>query len=123
MKPIYLLFCCFFLTNILYAQKNQFGNNSKAGKYYFVRGIRLYTEEYGKGKPLLLLHGNGGSISSMSDIIPYFSKNYRTIVLDSRAHGKSIDSGERILVYMDLAKKIWEQKEKYFISFYKNSKK
>jgi pimeloyl-ACP methyl ester carboxylesterase len=96
MKPIYLLFCFFFLTNILYAQKNQFGNNSKAGKYYFVRGIRLYTEEYGKGKPLLLLHGNGGSISSMSDIIPYFSKKYRTIVLDSRAHGKSIDSGDSL---------------------------
>ena len=49
-----------------------------------------------RGNLFLLLHGNGGSISSMSDIIPYFSKNYRTIVLDSRAHGKSIDSGDSL---------------------------
>jgi pimeloyl-ACP methyl ester carboxylesterase len=96
MKPIYLLFCCLFITNFLSAQKNNYGNNNKAGKYYDVRGIKLYTEEYGKGMPLLLIHGNGGSISSMSGIIPYFSKKYRTISLDSRAHGKSIDSGDSL---------------------------
>ena len=96
MKPTCLLFCCLFLSNLLYAQNDQFGNNSKAGKYYTVRGIKLYTEEYGTGKPLVLFHGNGGSISSMSAIIPYFSKKYRTIALDSRAHGKSVDSGDSL---------------------------
>ena len=94
--PVCLLFCCLFMSNFLYAQENQYGNNNKAGKYYFVRGIKLYTEEYGTGKPLVLLHGNGGSISSMSSIIPYFSKKYRTIALDSRAHGKSVDSGDSL---------------------------
>ena len=96
MKPICLLFYYLFLSNLLYAQNDQFGNNSKAGKYYTVRGIKLYTEEYGTGKPLVLFHGNGGSISSMSGIIPYFSKKYRTIALDSRAHGKSVDSGDSL---------------------------
>jgi len=96
MKPTCLLFCCLFLSNLLNAQNDQFGNNSKAGKYYTVRGIKLYTEEYGTGKPLVLFHGNGGSISSMSAIIPYFSKKYRTIALDSRAHGKSVDSGDSL---------------------------
>ncbi len=96
MKAIYILICCLFLTNLLYAQEIEYGNNTKAGKYYNIKGIKLYAEEYGKGKPLLLLHGNGGSISSMSSIIPYFSKNYRTIVLDSRAHGKSIDTGDSL---------------------------
>jgi pimeloyl-ACP methyl ester carboxylesterase len=96
MKPIYLLFCCLILSYSLYAQEYQYGNNSEAGKYYYLRGIRLYAEEYGEGKPLLLLHGNGGSISSMSTIIPYFSKKYRTIILDSRAHGNSIDSGDSL---------------------------
>lgn len=96
MKPICLLFCCLFLSNFLYAQKYQYGNNPRAGKYYEVRGLKLYTEEYGKGKPLLLLHGNGGSISSMAGIIPYFSERYRTIALDSRAHGKSIDTGDSL---------------------------
>ena len=32
----------------------------------------------------------------MSGIIPYFSKKYRTIALDSRAHGKSVDSGDSL---------------------------
>jgi pimeloyl-ACP methyl ester carboxylesterase len=96
MKPIHFLFCCLFINNLLYAQNDQYGNNSKAGKYYSVRGIKLYTEEYGTGKPLVLIHGNGGSISSMSSIIPFFSKAYRTIVIDSRAHGKSVDSGDSL---------------------------
>jgi pimeloyl-ACP methyl ester carboxylesterase len=96
MKSVCLLFCCLFLSNSLHAQENQYGSNSNAGKYYFIRGIKLYAEEYGEGKPLLLLHGNGGSISSMSSIIPYFSKKYRTIVLDSRAHGNSVDSGDSL---------------------------
>jgi pimeloyl-ACP methyl ester carboxylesterase len=96
MKPISLLLCCLLLSSFLYAQKNVFGNNSNVGKYYYLRGIKLYTEEYGQGKPLLLLHGNGGSISSMSSIIPYFSERYRTIAVDSRAHGKSIDSNDSL---------------------------
>jgi pimeloyl-ACP methyl ester carboxylesterase len=73
-----------------------YGNNAVAGKYYEVRGIKLYAEQYGKGKPLLLIHGNGGSISSMSSIIPYFSDKYRVIATDSRAHGRSIDTGDSL---------------------------
>jgi len=96
MKSICLLFCCLVLSNFLNAQKIQYGNNADAGKYYNVRGIKLYAEEYGTGKPLVLLHGNGGSISSMSGIIPYFSKNYRTIAIDSRAQGKSTDQGDSL---------------------------
>ena len=96
MKPYYLLFFCLFLTSFIYAQEIQYGNNSKAGKYYEVRGIKLYVEEYGKGQPLVLIHGNGGSISSMSTILPYFSEKYRTIAVDSRAHGKSIDNGDSL---------------------------
>lgn len=96
MKPIYLLLCCLFLANFHCKRKIEYGNNPKAGKYYDVNGVKLYVEEYGKGKPLLLLHGNGGSISAMSSIIPYFSERYRTIALDSRAHGKSIDSGDSL---------------------------
>lgn len=90
------MFCSLLLSNFLYAQTVQYGNNTVAGKYYDVRGIKLYAEEYGSGKPLLLLHGNGGSISSMESIIPFFSKEYRTIAIDSRAHGKSTDAGDSL---------------------------
>ena len=68
-----------------------YGNNQAAGKYYNIRGIQLYCEVYGTGKPLLMIHGNGGSIKAFSKTIPYFAKKYKVIAVDSRAHGKSTD--------------------------------
>ena len=68
-----------------------YGNNAAAGKYYNIRGIKMYTEVYGKGKPLLMIHGNGGSMAAFSKNVPYFSKKYMVILVDSRAHGKSTD--------------------------------
>ncbi len=73
-----------------------YGDNAAAGKYYAVRGIKMYTEEYGKGKPLLLIHGNGGHISAFSNNIPYLSKRYRVIAVDSRSHGKTIDDNDSL---------------------------
>jgi pimeloyl-ACP methyl ester carboxylesterase len=96
MKSVLLLLCSLLISSILVAQKADYGNNTQAGQYYDVRGIKIYTEEYGTGRPLVLIHGNGGSISSMKSIIPLFSKNYRTIAIDSRAHGKSTDQGDSL---------------------------
>lgn len=95
-KNIVLFICGLLFVNFIHAQEIHYGNNPKTGKYYSVRGINIYTEEYGKGKPLVMIHGNAGDISSMSSIIPYFSETYRTIILDSRAHGKSIDTGDSL---------------------------
>ncbi len=92
MQKVFLLLFLFAFTKTTYCQsKIDYGNNENAGKYYTVRGIKMYEETYGNGKPLLLIHGNGGSIKSMASIIPYFSKRYKVIATDSRAHGKSID--------------------------------
>lgn len=91
--------CLLFITfsNSTFGQtKIEYGNNTTVGKYYKVRGINIYTEQYGEGKPLVMLHGNGGSISSMKSIIPYFSQKYKVIALDSRAQGKSIDRTDSI---------------------------
>lgn len=77
-----------------------YGSNVSAGKYISTRGIKFYYEVYGKGEPLLLIHGNGGSISSMNHQIPYFSKYYRVIAVDSRAQGKSIDYGDSLTYEM-----------------------
>ncbi|MDN3547224.1 alpha/beta fold hydrolase [Mucilaginibacter aquaedulcis] len=76
--------------------KVNYGDNAAVGKYYNVRGIKLYTETYGTGKPLLLIHGNGGNISAFSHNIPYFSKKYKVIAVDSRAHGKSRDDRDSL---------------------------
>ena len=35
----------------------QYGNCDSAGKYYTIRGIKIYCEIYGSGKPLLMIHG------------------------------------------------------------------
>ena len=66
-----------------------YGSNEKVGKHISINGAQLYYEEYGKGEPLLLIHGNNGSIKSMGNQIDYFKDNYRVIVADNRGHGKS----------------------------------
>jgi pimeloyl-ACP methyl ester carboxylesterase len=71
------------------AAQTSYGNNPAAGHYLDIRGFKIYYETYGKGAPLLLFHGNGASISSMGNQIPYFSKDYQVIAIDTRAHGKS----------------------------------
>jgi pimeloyl-ACP methyl ester carboxylesterase len=92
-----VLFILYLLPGSAFCQgKIDYGNNKSAGKYYKVRGVNIYTEQYGSGKPLLLIHGNGGSIKSMAGIIPYFSGRYKVIAADSRAQGKSTDNGDSL---------------------------
>ena len=52
-----------------------YGNNPKVGKYANIRGFKMYYEIYGKGEPLLLIHGNGGSGNNFSGQIPYFAQH------------------------------------------------
>jgi pimeloyl-ACP methyl ester carboxylesterase len=73
-----------------------FGTNNSAGKYVNIRGIKLYYETYGQGEPLLLIHGNGGSINNFQHQIPFFSANYQVIAVDSRAQGKSTDNSDSL---------------------------
>jgi len=73
-----------------------YGNNPKAGKYYNIRGFKMYVETYGSGKPLLMIHGNNGDMSSFGGTIPYFAKNYQVIVADSRGQSKSRDDRDSI---------------------------
>ena len=77
-----------------------YGHNSKAGKYYNIRGFKMYCEVYGQGQPLLIIHGNGGSINNFVYQIPYFSKKYKVIIADSRSQGKSIDTGDSLTYEM-----------------------
>jgi hypothetical protein len=59
-----------------------YGRNDKASHYIKTRGINMYYETYGQGQPLLIIHGNGGSIKDFRYQIPYFAENYRVIVAD-----------------------------------------
>jgi pimeloyl-ACP methyl ester carboxylesterase len=73
-----------------------YGHNKAVGKYYDIRGFRMYCEVYGQGQPLLIIHGNGGSINNFLYQIPYFSTKYKVIIADSRAQGNSADPGDSL---------------------------
>jgi pimeloyl-ACP methyl ester carboxylesterase len=77
-----------------------YGKNTKVGKYVEIRGFDMYYETYGAGQPLLIIHGNGGSIADFSFQIPFFEKQYKVILADSRAQGKSKDSGDSLTYEM-----------------------
>jgi pimeloyl-ACP methyl ester carboxylesterase len=74
----------------------KYGANPAAGRTFTHDGIKLYYEIYGVGEPLLLAHGNRGSIGELSAQIAYFRTRYRVIAMDSRDHGKSADSPDKI---------------------------
>lgn len=74
------------LSQTLYAQVPYGSNN---GNYVTIKGAKVYYEEYGKGTPLILLHGGFGSISNFNQVIGPLSKNYRVIAIDSPGQGRS----------------------------------
>jgi pimeloyl-ACP methyl ester carboxylesterase len=95
--------------NILHGQSQasiKYGDNREAGSYKKINGINLYYEVYGAGRPLIFLHGSGGSIRSAAARIEYFKKHFQVIAIDSRAHGKSIDTTTKQLTYVQMANDI-----------------
>jgi len=89
-----------FQTDLADTAHFPYGNNKKAGSYYDIRGFKMYVEVYGEGQPLLIIHGNSGSINNFIYQIPYFSKKYKVIIADSRAQGKSADSNDSLTYEM-----------------------
>jgi pimeloyl-ACP methyl ester carboxylesterase len=74
----------------------RYGANPVAGRTFTHDGVRLYYEVYGAGEPLLLVHGNGGSIADLAAQIAHFRKRYRVIAMDSRDQGRSADSPDKL---------------------------
>jgi len=72
------------------------GKNEKVGQYAKIRGFNMYYEIYGKGEPLLFIHGNGGSMNAFIYQLPYFAKHFKVIMADSRAQGKSVDNSDSL---------------------------
>lgn len=68
-----------------------YGDNPAAGRFYQLHGFRMYVEVYGTGEPVLLIHGNRGSIAKFYMNIGVLAQHFMVIAADSRSQGKSLD--------------------------------
>ena len=59
-------------------------------------GSTLYYEVVGKGDPLILLHGNGGSSRYFHIHIHELAKYYKLYIIDCRGRGRSTDQSSTI---------------------------
>jgi len=67
-----------------------YGNNPQAGHYVQSKDAKIYYEVYGKGQPIVLLHGGlFGSTVEMARIIDSLSVDFQVIAVSTRGHGKS----------------------------------
>lgn len=100
MKINLLALTLILLSQVCLAQSpwdtTKLGRNEKVGHYAKIRGFKMYYEIYGTGEPLLFIHGNGGSINNFLYQVPFFSKKFKVILADSRAHGKSLDNSDSL---------------------------
>ena len=84
----------------------KYGDNKEAGDYKKINGINMYYEIYGTGKPLIFLHGKWRLNKKCKAKIEYFKQYFKVIAIDSRAHGKSIDTTTKELTYVQMANDI-----------------
>ncbi|MCF3108161.1 alpha/beta hydrolase [Niabella sp. CC-SYL272] len=60
--------------------------------YSKVNGIKMYYEIYGKGAPLVLLHGGGSTIqTTFGKVIPLLAQHRQLICVELQAHGRTED--------------------------------
>lgn len=93
---VIIISCIWILSVIPLSAQNPvpYGNNPSAGRFTRINGISIYCEIYGNGHPLVLLHGNGGSITSRQNMLTALAQKYKVIAIDSRCHGNSGCGGE-----------------------------
>jgi len=72
-------------------EKLLFGNNFDLGKHIAVDSGSIYYESYGRGEPLILLHGNNESMTSLRAQLQYLSEKFKVIAIDTRGQGNSKD--------------------------------
>ena len=82
-----------------------YGSNPAAGKTFVFNRNRFYFETYGRGSPVLLIHGNGESIREFKAQIGDFSRRHQVVAMDSRGQGKS-ELGTTTLTYEGMAEDI-----------------
>jgi pimeloyl-ACP methyl ester carboxylesterase len=69
------------------------------GQFVEVNGLNIYYQEYGSGRPLILLHGGTVSSNMWQPFLPTFVPHFRVITPDSRGHGKTNNPNNKRLSY------------------------
>lgn len=61
------------------------------GRFVTVDGVRLHYVDRGRGRPVVLLHGNGAMLQDfeLSGVVDLLSRNYRVLVFDRPGFGYS----------------------------------
>ncbi|WP_341717064.1 alpha/beta hydrolase [Micromonospora sp. FIMYZ51] len=70
--------------------------------YAEANGVRLGYQEYGSGRPLVLLHGGFGAVETFTAIRPALAERRRVIGVDLQGHGRTADI-DRPLRYESMA--------------------
>lgn len=73
----------------LQGKQNDF---SFKNRYALVNGIKMYYEIHGNGRPLVLIHGGGSTITtSFGNILPLLAKTHMVVAVELQAHGHTSD--------------------------------
>jgi pimeloyl-ACP methyl ester carboxylesterase len=57
--------------------------------YAPVNGINIWYAVFGRGTPVILLHGGLANADYWGELVPVLTSHYRVVVMDSRGHGRS----------------------------------
>jgi pimeloyl-ACP methyl ester carboxylesterase len=99
LKPVLIIAILFFMA---FQTSGQQKKTAESG-YAPVNGIKVYYEVYGKGRPIVLLHGAFMTIGlNWDELIPELSKTRKVIAIELQGHGHSPYS-ERKLDFPTLA--------------------
>jgi pimeloyl-ACP methyl ester carboxylesterase len=98
-----------FITFIIFIAMGSKSINGQNGHYAEVNGLHMYYEEYGKGSPLVLIHGAASTVqTSFGRLIPELSKTHRIIGVELQAHGHSDNRDGRPISFEQDAKDVVE---------------
>lgn len=93
----------YFMQGDAQGSSTPYGDNLKVGNYAQTSDAKIYYEVYGKGEPILILHGGGvGTPYEMGKIIDVLKENHKVIVMSTRGHGRS-EIGHTPLTYRQKA--------------------
>ena len=74
------------------SDKNSISKPEKISGYAPVNGLKMYYEIYGKGAPLVLIHGGGSTIqTTFGMVIHQFEAGRQVIAVELQGHGHTAD--------------------------------